>query len=126
MKLDHVSLHILNMQAAVEFYTDAFELKEVPPKVKLDVRWFEFSNGTTLHLIPAAPNDRPKDWGDHFAMSSPDLDAAMQRLRDKKIPFGTRFDPTDGNLHTRPDGVRQLFLIDPDNNLVEMKDEEPR
>jgi hypothetical protein len=43
--------------------------------------------------------------------------------RDNDIPFGSPSDPTSGIFLTRPDGVRQVFLFDPDNNLVEIKDE---
>ena len=121
MKLDHVSLHVVDIEVAVDFYSSVFDLKEIEPTVNVPgVRWLEFANGTALHLIPNAPHDKAASWGDLFAMICLDFDAVVEGLRKKAIAFGTPQEPANNKIISRQNGSRAIFLLDPDNNLVEI------
>ena len=120
--LDHISLHVIQIEVAVDFYKQLFKLAEVPPKVaRPGVRWLQLANGPTIHLIPGATEDSEKSFGDHFALATSDFDALLDRLRELNVPFGTSAG-MNGEYQTRPDGFRQVYFRDPDNNLVEVND----
>ena len=121
--LDHVSLQVKDIEPAVEFYTALFGLFEVPPKViRPGVRWFQLADGLTIHLIPGATEDNIKSFGDHFALATSDFESFLMRLKELAVPYGTSAG-MNNSYQTRPDGVRQVYFRDPDNNLVEVNED---
>ncbi len=116
---DHDALLVKDLDAAAAFYSEILGLKEIDnaglgPKF----RWFELDNKVQIHLIESDEDFTPHK-GVHFALNVDDLDGFMQFLKAKKIPFENW--PGDPNTtNTRPDGVRQIYLTDPDGYWIEI------
>lgn len=123
MHFDHVSLHVKDLEASCNFYGNVIGLKEiVPTPIALPhVRWFMFANGFTVHIIGGCGDDPKASWGDHFAIAAQDFDGTMQDLTAKGVRFGT-FQGEQGQVTIRKDGLKQIFLRDPDNNWIEIND----
>ena len=123
--LDHVALHVIDVEGCVAFYRDTLGLPEIPARVaRQGVRWFQLAGGATLHLIPGAPDKIALSPSNHFALATADFDAVISTLQQNGVAFGGgTATPTDGKVTTRPDNVRQVYLMDPDNNLVEINDQ---
>ncbi|MCC4214152.1 VOC family protein [Leeuwenhoekiella parthenopeia] len=116
---DHDALLVKDLDSAAAFYSEILGLKEIDnaglgPKF----RWFELDNKVQIHLIESSEEFTPHK-GVHLALNVNDLDAFMEFLKQKKIPF-ENWPGEAGTTNTRPDGVRQIYLKDPDGYWIEV------
>lgn len=118
-QLNHVALHVADLDASVRFYRDVLGLAELPrPAFDFPGAWFAIGPadaGQELHLIARSPKEGgaysvPRER--HWAMRVEDMDAAAETLR----RHGVAFQPPK----PRPDGALQVFLRDPDGHVVEL------
>ena len=113
-QLNHVALHVADVERSVAFYRDVLQLKPIPrPAFTFPGAWFQLGQDQELHLI----GERTKEVvshnrGNHYALLVDDFDAWERRLTDLGVKFVPR--------RTRPDGALQLFIIDPDGHYVEL------
>lgn len=106
----HVSILVLDMEAAVAWYTSVLGLKEVkrPSNFVTLVRWFELGD-EQIHLIPSDEADaiRPR----HFAIHVEDCAAARETLRVRGVEV----------RETVPiAGADRFFFADPAGNNLEL------
>ncbi len=111
LKLDHVALHVADLEASKAFYGNVLKLPELPrPAFDFPGAWFELGTHE-LHLL----GNRDKDVnshhrGTHFAVQVEDTTTVKALLQSKGINFIGK---------VRPDGARQVFVQDPDGHYVE-------
>ncbi len=122
-QIDHISIVVKNLEASRRFYVDALGMEQVPrPNFSFDGLWFQA--GTTLvHLILEHSESGPADRDQpihlqvgrtrHVAFEVEDALEAKARLDELGIPIAS-------GPKSRPDGPIQLFMFDPDNNVVEL------
>ena len=119
--IDHVALHVADLDASAAFYSGVFRLQEIPAAAK-GRRWFSLGKGVALHLLGERSAPVADDRSVHLALTSDNLEPILQRLRDRRIPWSD-FAGNPGGVSTgRSDGVRQIFLRDPDGYWVEVND----
>ena len=119
--IDHVALHVADLEVSVAFYTNVFGLKEIPAAAA-GRRWLSLGKGVAVHLL----GDRKEPVADvrsvHLALTSDDLEPIMERLKDRGVVWSD-FAGTPGAVgSTRSDGVRQIFFRDPDGYWIEVND----
>jgi lactoylglutathione lyase len=111
-ELNHVAIHVRDLDASIRFYREVIGLPQIPrPNFAFPGAWFAFGN-QELHLIAEStldPNDRRHH---HFALLVDDTFAAKAELEQKGV---TEFK----GPAPRPDGAMQLFFHDPDGYLIE-------
>ncbi|MCS7019680.1 MAG: VOC family protein [Cytophagales bacterium] len=111
--LDHISLHVSNLQLSLAFYTDIIGLRPVPrPAFDFEGAWLSIGNGQTLHLI--AGRTQQVLWGSrgtHMAFAVSDVEQTAAYFQTKGIEHTP--------IKPRPDGVRQFFVTDPDGYCIE-------
>jgi catechol 2,3-dioxygenase-like lactoylglutathione lyase family enzyme len=111
--LNHVALHVADVDRSVAFYRDGLRLQPLPrPAFTFPGEWFRLGTDQELHLI----GERQKEVvshhrGDHFALRVDDIDAWEQHFIQQKIAYQPR--------KIRPDGAYQIFVIDPDGHWIE-------
>ena len=119
--IDHVALHVADLDASAAFYSGVFRLEEIPAAAK-GRRWFSLGKDVALHLLGERSAPVADDRSVHLALTSDNLEPILQRLRDRRIPWSD-FAGNPGGVSTgRSDGVRQIFLRDPDGYWVEVND----
>jgi lactoylglutathione lyase len=119
--VDHVALHVADLEASVAFYSGVFGLQEIPAAAK-GRRWLSLGKGVALHLLGGRSDPVADDRSVHLALTSDNLEPILQRLRDRRIAWSD-FAGTPGAVSSgRSDGVRQIFLRDPDGYWVEVND----
>ena len=119
--IDHVALHVADLDASAAFYSGVFRLEEIPAAAK-GRRWFSPGKGVALHLLGERSAPVADNRSVHLALTSDNLEPILQRLRDRRIPWSD-FAGNPGGVSTgRSDGVRQIFLRDPDGYWVEVND----
>lgn len=113
-QLNHVALHVANVEASVAFYRDVMKLPVMDrPNFDFPGAWFLLGGDQELHLIgdrelPVHSHHR----GGHFALIVEALDEWEEHL-----------DACGANRlerKTRPDGALQTFVQDPDGHWVEL------
>ena len=114
LALNHVALHVADLDKSLAFYRDVLQLQSLPrPNFTFPGAWFRLGGDQELHLI----GERKKEVvshhrGDHFALLVDDIDAWEQHVRSQGVDAQPR--------RVRPDGAYQLFLIDPDGHWIEL------
>ena len=120
-RIDHVALHVADLDASAAFYSGVFRLQEIPAAAK-GRRWFSLGKDVALHLLGERSAPVADDRSVHLALTSDNLEPILQRLRDRRIPWSD-FAGNPGGVSTgRSDGVRQIFLRGPDGYWVEVND----
>ena len=121
--LDHVAIQVKDVAVSAAFYRDAFGMEElaIPFKgVPIPVKWIDLGDGVALHIVGGRtePVMRPK-W-DHLAVAFGNMEATIARLDAKGIKWASM----DGKKtpQVRPDGVKQIFVQDPDGYWIEIND----
>lgn len=111
--IQHVALHVADVPKSVHFYSNVLGWKEIPrPEFDFPGAWFRIGETSELHLIGGrtqATLSGPRS--NHFALYCSDLEAMLKRIIEAGVPYE--------GIKTRPDGVRQLFVFDPDNHCIE-------
>jgi len=108
--VQHVSFNVVDVDAALPFYTEVLGLLPVPrPDFGLPGAWLDTGNGVQIHLIEDTSFEAPN--GPHLAFETDDIDAEVARLRDLGVEVTDPFDLG---------GVRQAFFHDPSGNQFEL------
>ena len=112
-ELNHVALHVSDLDASIRFYRDVLGLPQIPrPAFNFAGAWFALGS-QELHLIsdPLLSSERRRHH--HFALLVDDAHAAKAELAAKGVINMEGPSP-------RPDGPLQLFFHDPDGYRIEL------
>jgi lactoylglutathione lyase len=122
LQIDHVSLMVRDLEASAAFYRDVLGLSEIANGTgRPQFRWFGISEIQALHIGMGEPGEPRLKKGTHFALSVDDLDGMIARLDAAGVAYGD-WPGTQGKMHVRPDGVRGVYLEDPDGHWIEIND----
>ncbi len=112
--LDHVALHVADVVISEGFYRQVLGLESLSrPAFDFPGAWLRIGSSQQLHLIGGRSEAvSSHSRGTHFAVRVDDLDAWARQLRIQEADFS--------GPHRRPDGWRQIFVIDPDGHYVEL------
>jgi lactoylglutathione lyase len=121
-RLDHIALLVRDLEQSVAFLTDVLGLTEMPnPMGGTAIRWIEIGDGRRFHVQAGDISRVHVEKQTHFALSTPDFDAVLDRFRREAIAFAD-MKGTPGAINTRPDGMRAIFLEDPNGYWFEIND----
>lgn len=118
--LNHVAIQVKDLSVSTAFYKDVFGLSEVPAPFPI-ARWLKTSNGLMLHIVSGRNRPLESSRWDHFALACDSMDALIARLESKGIPWSDMSGKPE--VQVRPDGVKQIFVRDPDGYWIEVNDE---
>ncbi|MFI5282306.1 MAG: VOC family protein [Candidatus Dormibacterales bacterium] len=112
-RLNHVSVSASDMDASIRFYEEVFGLKRMPtPNFGFPTCWLKVGD-QQLHLFQRAGSAPVHH---HFALAVADFEAVYRKAQALRA-----FDEsTGGHIRELPDGSVQMYLRDPDGNLVEV------
>jgi len=118
-ELNHVSITVTDVAKTREFYTGLLGLEEIPrPAFDFPGIWYNLGNGLSLHIIlndqlvrPAVEREKILARYAHFALWTEDADRTAGEISNLGLPCR--------DVVSGPTGLRQIFVKDPDGNMVE-------
>ncbi len=117
--ISHVSIIISNLEKSEKFYSDFLGLKPIRrPNFEFPGIWYSLGGKAELHLILCEPMTHrwkaPKSLDliyPHLALAVKDTEQALKKLKKSKYRFF--------KFESSPTQSRQLFVLDPDRNMIE-------
>jgi lactoylglutathione lyase len=119
---NHAALCAKNLKKTADFYRKVIQLQDIPHPFKDTVHvWLKIGEGLALHIIQGECPTSVHDIGIHLCFSVPNLDAFIHHLDEMNVPYGN-WTGQPKKIQLRADGVRQIYLQDPDGFWVEVND----
>ena len=122
-RLNHVALFVYDLNKTTTFYRDVIGLDTIPePFHDGKHTWFKIGEHSQLHIIQGASGLTQHEKNSHLCFTVASVSDFVTSLNKAGIPYEDR----DGKKNTvtlRVDGVRQIYLKDPDNYWVEINDD---
>jgi len=118
-QLNHVSITVTDVEKAREFYSGVLGFTEIPrPAFNFPGIWYSLGGDLSLHIIlndqlvrPAVEREKIIARYAHFAVWTDDCDETARKIGE--LGLATR------DVISGPTGLRQVFVKDPDGNMVE-------
>lgn len=124
-RIDHIALLVRDLEGSARFYSEVLGLVEVPnPMGGTHIRWFEIGGNQRLHLQAGDISATHVEKQTHVALSCSDFNAVLKHLESMRADFSD-FKGTPGAVNVRPDGMRAVFLKDPNGYWIEINDFPP-
>ncbi len=122
-KITHIAVLVEDITRSAAFYKDVFEFPEIEEPFKDGVHvWLDLGNNVSMHIIQAPWKEPTINKNNHICFSVKDMDDFISNL----AKHGVEYEDWPGNkgeINIRPDGIKQIYLQDPDGYWVEINDE---
>jgi lactoylglutathione lyase len=121
-RFNHAAIFVTDLQVTKAFYENIIGLDTIPePFHDGKHAWYRLGPGISLHVIEGATEKKAYYKNQHTCLSVASVDDFTVVLKKNKIVF----EDLKGNKNvysTRVDGVKQLWLQDPDGYWIEIND----
>jgi lactoylglutathione lyase len=120
--INHTAIYVVDVKASAAFYQNIIGLDTIPePFHDGKHAWFRTGPGITMHIIQGAETKKEYYKNQHTCFSVGSVIAFTQKLQVNNISWEDR-DGAKKAITTRVDGVKQIWLQDPDGYWVEIND----
>lgn len=120
LKTDHAALSVKDVDRSAAFYANVLKLQEITNRTKMPgIRWFALSEGKELHLISILSGNIATNKAVHMGLSTRNFDEVVKTLDESKI-FYSDWPGASRSINRRADGIKQIYLQDPDGNWIEV------
>jgi len=117
-----MAMVVKDLEETKKFYVEALGFKNIEdPTGNPLINWLENENGQQIHLIQGNISNISLTKSVHFSFAVVALHPFIQNLRDRNIPF-ENWPGDKGKITIRQDGVRQIYLLDPNGYWIEIND----
>ena len=121
--LNHIALSVYNLEKSTIFYRDVLQIDTIPEPFRDGKHtWFQISPNSQLHLIEGAKEIATHDKANHLCFSVPSITDFIARLKQFDVPY-TNWQGEHQQITNRVDGVKQLYIQDPDGYWIEINDD---
>ncbi len=122
-KITHIAVYVSSLKQSGDFYRNVLEFKEIDEPFKDGLHaWFDIGNNVSLHIIEAPWEPVTINKINHLCFSVPDMDAFIANLNEQDVEFED-WPGNKNKINIRPDGIKQIYLRDPDGYWIEINDE---
>ena len=113
-RLNHVSVHTVDMDESVRFYQEVFGAERVPtPNFGFPVAWLQIGE-QQIHLFQRPGTEAPPFH--HLSFDVDDFEAVYLKAQE----LGCLHEEDGALVREHPAGWVQMYLRDPSGNLVEV------
>ena len=120
---NHMAIYVKDLPEMTAFYKDVLLLEQIEEPFKVGRHsWFSLGPGLSLHLIGHADEAGEHHRNNHLCVSIPSMDDFVAHLTKIDFPYFNGAGEI-GTRQTRPDGVQQIYIVDPEGHWIEINDE---
>lgn len=117
---DHQAIVVSNLDSSATFYQEVLGLKEIKNQTgKSTRRWFSLGGNHELHLLADEMEGVNVNKSIHMAVTVSNFDKFVENLQARNITF-TDWPGEVNKVTTRPDGIKQVYVKDPDGYSIEV------
>lgn len=117
---DHQAIVVSDLDSSASFYKEVLGLKEIKNETgKSTRRWFSLGGDLQLHLLADDMEGVKVNKSIHLAVTITNFDEFVKNLRSREIEF-TDWPGNVDQVNHRPDGIRQVYIKDPDGYSIEV------
>lgn len=117
---EHVAIQAADIDRSATFYHEAFGLRLIPTPLT-NRRWLDLGHGFALHVLDGRTAPKPSNINEHLALHVDDLARVTAWLDAHHLPWNDLAGKAR-TMQTRFDGVRQIYVQDPDGYWLEVSD----
>ncbi|GAB3421865.1 VOC family protein [Niabella aquatica] len=122
--LNHQALYVTDLKKSADFYKNIIGLEQIDEPFKLGKHvWLKTGPHTSLHLILGAENKKEYFKNHHICFSVPSLKTFIEIIKKNNIVWEDA-GGKKGAFTTRPDGIQQLWIQDPDGYWLEINNDQ--
>ena len=122
-KITHIAVYVKELKRSSDFYKNIFQFPEIEEPFKDGLHtWLNIGNNLSMHLIEPPWGPVTINKINHICFSVRDMDVIISNLK----KHGVEYEDWPGNknkINIRPDGIRQIYIKDPDGYWIEINDE---
>ena len=122
-KITHIAVYVKELKRSSDFYKNIFQFPEIEEPFKDGLHtWLNIGNNLSLHIIEAPWEPVTINKINHICFSVTDMDLIIANLKN----HGVDYEDWPGNknkINVRPDGIKQIYVQDPDGYWIEINDE---
>lgn len=123
IKVNHIAVHVSDLKKSMDFYQNVLALKEIEEPFKDGLHaWYDIGGGAALHFIEAPNIIKDVSKVNHLCFSIPDMPSFVENMRAKNYLFES-WAGEKGEITNRVDGVKQIYIRDPDGYWLEINDD---
>lgn len=120
--LNHLAIYVVDLEKTRSFYSGVFQLDTIPEPFHDNKHiWYSIAPGVALHVIQGA--EKPKEYflNNHMCLSVPNTLVFVDILKLRGMNWYNG-KGVKGEITTRVDGVKQIWVNDPDGYWIEVND----
>ncbi len=120
---NHTTIYVTDLKRSADFYEKVLQLPVIPEPFHDDRHvWLRAGEHSQIHVVQGAKQVSEHDINIHLAFSVASFDAFKKHLDSMKVTYGN-WAHEDKKSQDRPDGVKQIYLQDPDGYWIEINDD---
>lgn len=119
-RINHLAIYVVDLQKSTTFYRDIIGLDTIPePFHDGKHTWMKIGPKASIHIIQGAEAKKEYFKGNHICFSVESLERFIELLKKNNISWED-YANNKMAITTRPDGVKQIWLQDPDGYWIEI------
>ncbi len=121
-RINHVAIYVVDVKKSGDFYINVLGLDTIPEPFH-DGRhiWLRIGPGAAMHIIQGAEISKDYYKNNHTCFSVASVPAFTEVLKKNGIEWED-INGKKGSISSRVDGVKQIWLKDPDGYWLEIND----
>ena len=122
-RFNHLAIYVVDLKRSGDFYKNIIGLDTIPEPFHDGKHiWLKTGPGNALHIIEGAEKNKEYFKNNHICFSITSMDDFTNMLKAKNIVFEDATGSKNNKVNIRPDGVKQIWLQDPDGYWIEIND----
>src|SRR5688572_17971352 len=122
VRINHTAIFVKDLKTTKKFYENIIGLDTIPePFHDGKHAWYSIGPGVSMHVIEGAPSLKEYYKNQHTCFSVESVESFTAVLKTNKISFEDVAGKKNA-ITTRIDGVKQIWLQDPDGYWLEIND----
>ncbi len=119
-RINHLAIYVVDLQKSTSFYRDIIGLDTIPePFHDGKHTWMKIGPKVSIHIIQGAEVKKEYYKGNHICFSVESLEKFIELLKKNNISWED-YNNNKMAITSRPDGVKQIWLQDPDGYWIEI------